>query len=151
MALCTFHEINVFYIQTKTVLSILIYQLWTPGSEHAQNNVRFVIACPSLDLNAQPSLLHIMACVRLSPAMWSLNGDHIAGTTFLYKIVPSVNLQNTNQLNIKCIVCYKNNKRVFNLSVDITFIVSGGLLRCPDAKTTRVFSTQRLSSCLLLL
>ncbi len=25
--------------------------------------------------------------------MWSLNGDHIAGTTFLYKIIPSVNLQ----------------------------------------------------------
>ncbi len=26
--------------------------------------------------------------------MWTLNGDHITGTTFLYKIVPSVNILN---------------------------------------------------------
>ncbi len=37
-----------------------------------------------------------------SPAMWSLNGDHIADTTFLYKIVvskkPTNNPSDQNQM-----------------------------------------------------
>ncbi len=54
-----------------------------------------------------------------------MNGDDIASTSFMYKIVPSVNLQTSNLHQI-CIVCNKNNnRRVFNLSVENTLIVFG--------------------------
>ncbi len=61
-----------------------------------------------------------------SLAMWSLNGNHIADTTFLNKIVSSVNLQKIHQINIKCVVCNNNtNKLLFNMSMENTFIVVG--------------------------
>ncbi len=69
-----------------------------------------------------------------SPAIWSLNGDHIADATFLYKIVPSVNLLNIHQINIRCIVCNKNHKHVQSVCGDSFFLVgvshaSSGLVR----------------------
>ncbi len=70
---------------------------------------------------------HMPAHCYLSPIItcgW-LNGDHIAGTTFLYKIVPSVNIPKIYQINIICIVCNKQNKVVFYLFVENTFIIFG--------------------------
>ncbi len=72
--------------------------------------------------------------------------DHIAGTTFLYKIVPSVNLKKIHQINVRCIniICNKNNnKPVFNLSVDgETDSFSGLYLRYPYAKKIHVLHKQ---------
>ncbi len=68
--------------------------------------------------------------------MLSLNGDHITGTTFLYKIFTSVNLQKIHQNYIKCTVCNKNNKLVFNPYVENTFIVLG----------TNILLTRQISS-----
>ncbi len=66
-------------------------------------------------------MFYVISCYVISE--WVISAwDHIAGTTFLYKIVLSVNLQKS----IKCIVCYKNNtKLMFNPSVENTFIVFG--------------------------
>ncbi len=53
-----------------------------------------VFNCPNLyGIMWKCPLLHIIACFMWSPVMWSLNEDHIAGTTFLHKIVPNVKLQ----------------------------------------------------------
>ncbi len=68
-----------------------------------------------------PVWLYTMACFMWSPIVWSLNGDHIASSTFLYKIVPSINLQKVHQIKIKFIVCNKNNNK-------LVFIPSVGYL-----------------------
>ncbi len=61
-------------------------------------------------------------------------GDHLVGTTFLYKIVPSVNLQTIHQVNIQFIVYNENNKLMFNLSVvNIHCFWYGYLNRPPDS------------------
>ncbi len=86
-----------------------------------------------------------------SPAMWSLNIDHIADTTFLYKIVPSVNLQKHYQINTKCIVYNTNNKHVFSQSMGKKFIVFVRISDESGANTTPVFCTDRLNTCFFLL
>ncbi len=104
------------------------------------------MAC-SLSLGMNKIYYYILWLVFMwSLAIWSLNGDYIAGTIFLYKIVPSVNLQKIHQINIKCIVCNKNNKLMFNLSVENTFVVFGRecsskLVKYPCTKITHVFFT----------
>ncbi len=96
-------------------------------------------------------------------SMWSLKGDHIAGTAFLYKIVPGVNLQKfiRSTSNVQYLVCNKNNNNLklsFNPSVENTFIVFGIDIwlilltrQISHQKTTHVFSTDRLNTHLFLL
>ncbi len=62
-------------------------------------------------------LLHTMTCFIWSHAMWSLNGDHIVGTTVLYNIVTNISLQIIHQINIKCIVCNKNQEQIHLQSI----------------------------------
>ncbi len=87
-------------------------------------------------------------------AVWSLNRDHRAGTNFLYKIIPRVNLKNIHQINIKCIVCNTNNKysclicpcRAHSLILVGIIDSSSGLVRYSYSNTTRVFSKDRLNT-----
>ncbi len=72
-----------------------------------------------------------MVSFMWSPAMWSLNGNHITGTTFLYKIVQGVNQQTIHQINIKCIVCRKKKKKiVFSPSVDTYIFLNLQITLC---------------------
>ncbi len=58
--------------------------------------------------------------------MWSLNGDH-SWHYFLIQNNSKCRPTKIHQINIKCIVCNKNNnKLVFNLSVENTFTVFDG-------------------------
>ncbi len=68
---------------------------------------------------------YVISCYMISK--WrSPFRDHLADTNFLYKIVLSVNLQEIHQINIKYLVCNKNNnKLVFNPSVENSLIVFG--------------------------
>ncbi len=105
-------------------------------------------------LYCQWLLLHNMSCFMWSPA---LNRDPIAGTTFLYKLIPSVNLHNIHQINIKCLVC---NKTATNLCLiclwrtHSLFLVGRDVrlvFRYPYVQPTHVFSTERFNSHLFLL
>ncbi len=84
----------------------------------------------------------------------------IASTTFLYKIDPSVNQQKPSNQHQMCFICNKNNKLVFNPSMENTLIVLVKIsdpfseyVRHPYAtkNPTLVFCTYRLNTHLFLL
>lgn len=86
--------------------------------------------------------------------LWLVFSD-FTGTTFLYKIVPSVNLQQIHKINIKYVVCNKTTTykmwRTHLLFLLGISDLSSGLVRYASAKTTHVFSTDRLNTHLFLL
>ncbi len=81
----------------------------------------------------------------------SLNCDHITGTTFLQKIVLSVNLQKLHIKSTSNVGCNKNNtKLMFNPSVETTFIVFGRILVSDSSsEVVRYLYTKTNHACVL--
>ncbi len=100
--------------------------------------------------------IYTMACFFMWSHMWSLNRNHMADTTFLNKIVPSINLQKIHQIKIKFKVYNKTTTNSCSIHLWRThslFLVgiSHSSSRYPYMKTTRGFFTDILNAQLFLL